>query len=130
MKPTLLLPCLIAISIVACAQEADDAHLKEVRVLGESKNKLGERIIVRELRIQGKSPQAYTHVGKHFYRFEFYSLGTLYHSITTWDMSEPGKVAFSWDSDDNCEISLMNGWLAVSFERKKTQPWTFARRID
>lgn len=137
MKSALLSLVFLTLSFMAAAQDSSGFELKEVRVLGEAKNKLGERIVVRELR-EVKSEfrdlkwdDASNYRGRHYYRFEFYSLGTLYDCTTTWNMSEPGKVTLTWSSDKKCEISLMDGWFTVTYNRDTFgQPWSFARGVD
>jgi len=85
-----------------------------------------EKIIIRELRVK---PYTAPH-DRHYYRFEFYSSGVLQNCDTWWDMSDPGKVVGIWSGPTKCNISLMDSWLAVEFDRDNTPHWTFGRRVD
>ncbi len=95
-------------------------------VLADVSNNADDKIIVRDLRIK---PYTALH-DRHYYRFEFYSSGVLQNCDTFWDMSEPGKVTATWRGNDVCNISLIDGWLQVTFERDKLPHWAFSRRVD
>jgi len=116
-----------------CAVRADEpfvAKLIEGKILGEATNKSGERLLVREFRVQALPETPGWAIGRRYYRFEYHFLGVLLHCYNTWESGEPGKVVVRWTSESNGEVSMLDGWLRVTFDRDKHPIWSRERRID
>ena len=124
---------LLLVLVTLCSARADEpfvAKLIEGKILGESTNKAGERLVVREFRVQPLPETPGWELGRRYYRFEYHFLGVLLHCYNTWETGEPGKVAVQWTQQSKGEFSMLDGWLKVSFDREKHPTWSRERRID
>jgi len=103
----------------------------ESRILGQATNKIGEKVIVREIFVSKEIAQESGNSSRHCYRFEFYSMGFLVSCATRWD-GEPETVTVKWTSSTKCHVSMLNDWLRADFDSEEyfQGGWTFRRRID
>ncbi|HVU07537.1 MAG TPA: hypothetical protein VHG89_03230 [Verrucomicrobiae bacterium] len=104
------------------------------KILGEATNKSGDKILVRELFLPKNVSDKMEFHSPHCYRFEFYSLGFLQSCSTRWD-DAPSSVKVRWTSSTKCNVSMLDGWLVVNFDKDAvgsngSHEWTFLRRID
>ena len=105
-------------------------NVKEVGIVSESKNASGEKLLVRELKVQPERDTPGNAVDRKYYRFEFWSHNVLFYAHTMWKDGDSNKVTMKWASDSECEITLIPGWSTVTFFRDKWEHWTYSRRID
>jgi len=112
-------------------EEPFAAKLIEGKILGEATNKAGERLVVREFRVESLPATPGRAVGRKYYRFEYHFLGVLLRCYNTWETGDAGKVVVRWTQENKGEFSMLDGWLKVTFDRDKDSAcWTRARRID
>lgn len=105
-------------------------NVKELGIVAESKNASGEKLLVREMKVQPERDTPGNAVDRRYYRLEFWTHNVLFHAHTIWKDRESKNVTMKWASDSECEITLIPGWSTVTFFRDKWEHWTYSRRID
>ena len=130
MKPLTVTFLAILMSLHAYAERPFLGNLKESKVLAESKNKSGEKLVVREFKIQSESGTPGGDTNAIYFRLEFYSHDILFYAETMRKYTDPVQVSLEWLSDSECEITLVAGWTTVKFSRDDREHWKLSQRID
>lgn len=104
--------------------EEDLGNIESSSVLADVANDSGGRVLVRTLQVKN-SGSPYNCL----YRFEIYASGVLQCCETVTDATSHGKVTATW-TGKKCDITLLDGWLEVTFDPDQSQHWTIGRRID
>jgi len=112
------------------SEEPFPGNLKEVKVVSESRNARGEKLVLREFKVQSVSGTPGNAVDRSYYRFEFWSHNVLFYAETRWKDGDGDMVSMKWVNDSECKITLIPEWAIVTFSRDKDVHWSFARRID